>query len=370
MHVVIVGGGVIGLAVAWRSVELGLSVTVVDPEPASKASYVSAGMLPGSTPQLYDNEPLCRLYFASRDRYRTFAAEVEEASGLPVGFRNDGVLDVALSSDDLAELDRMRQFQEAWGIPTEALSRRECLDREPGLTPAVCGGILSPEDGSVDPRLLTRALQEGFRRRGGTMITNSAAGVLMNGHPVGVRLRDGGVVRCDKVVLAAGCWTHQLGGLPPGVVQQVRPVKGEIVRLRSATPTPSLAIRGLPGGSSAYLVPRTDGELVVGATYEDAGYDVTPTARGLETLLSMAREILPLSGALAFAEYSIGLRPNSADSQPLIGPTAIPDVLLATGHFRIGVQLAPITADVIAQMIVTGDQPEIAVPFTPTRFEP
>ncbi|MCW2946037.1 MAG: glycine oxidase ThiO [Actinoallomurus sp.] len=369
MDVVIVGGGVIGLATAWQSLARGLRVTVVDPEPAGKASRVAAGMLTPVSELTYGEEPLLRLGLASRDRYPSFVAELEEISGRDTGYRGDGTLQVALDSDDLAVLGELRRFQESLGIATEALTGRECRKREPMLAPSVRGGLFAPDDGSIDPRRLSAALLAAVDRLGGTLVRDRAAEVLTeDGRATGVRLAGGDSLHAGQVVLAAGPWSHDLKGLPPDALPPVRPVKGQILRLRGTTPFLSRCVRGLVRGSSVYLVPRADGELVVGATQEEMGFDTTVTAGGLWELLRDARELLPGITELAFAEVSAGLRPGSPDNAPILGPSAVPGLLLATGHFRNGVLLTPVTADAMAEVLVTGDLPEVARPFSPGRF--
>ena len=369
MDVVIVGGGVIGLATAWRSLARDLRVTVVDPEPAGKASHVAAGMLTPVSELTYGEKPLLLLGLASRDRYPSFVAELEEVSGQQTGYRDDGTLQVALDADDLAVLDELRRFQESLGIATEALTGRECRKQEPMLAPSVRGGLLAPEDGSVDPRRLCAALLTAIDRLGGTLVRDRATEVLTEaGRAVGVRLAGGGSLRADQVVLAAGPWSHDLKGLPPDALPPVRPVKGQILRLRSPMPFLNRCVRGLVRGSSVYLVPRADGEVVVGATQEEMGFDTTVTAGGLWELLRDARELLPGITELAFAEVTAGLRPGSPDNAPMLGSSSVPGLLLATGHFRNGVLLTPVTADAMAELLATGEPPEVARPFSPARF--
>jgi glycine oxidase len=369
VHVVIVGGGVIGLATAWRSLARGLRVTVVDPEPAGKASHVSAGMLAPVGELNYGEEPLLRFGLASRDRYASFVAELEQVSGRETGYRPDGILEVALDADDLAVLGDVRAFQESLGVASEVLTARECRKREPMLAPSVRGGLFAPGDGSVDPRRLTAALLAAIDRLGGTLIRDRAAEVLVDGgQAVGVRVAGGAYVHADQVVLAAGPWSPDLKGLPPDAVPPVRPVKGQILRLRAATPFLRHCVRGLVHGSSVYVVPRADGEIVIGATQEELGFDTTVTAGGLWELLRDARELLPGITELAFAEVSAGLRPGSPDNAPMLGQSATPGLLIATGHFRNGVLLAPVTADAMAEVLATGQLPEIARPFSPERF--
>jgi glycine oxidase len=370
VDVVIVGGGVIGLATAWRSLVRGLTVTVVDPEPASGASRVAAGMLTPVSELSYGEEALLRLGLASRDRYSSFVAELEEISGLATGYRDDGTLQVALDSDDLAVLQDLHRFQNSLGIAAEVLTGRECRTHEPMLAPSVRGGLLAPADGSIDPRRLSAALLTAVGRLGGTVVGQRAAEVLTGGgRATGVRLADGDAVDAGQVVLAAGPWSQDLKGLPPDVPPPVRPVKGQVLRLRAATPFLNRSVRGLVRGSSVYLVPRADGEVVVGATQEEMGFDTTVTAGGLWELLRDARELVPGITELTFTEVSAGLRPGSPDNAPILGPSAVPGLLLATGHFRSGVLLAPVTADAMAEMLATGEVPEVARPFSPGRFD-
>ncbi len=369
MDVIIVGGGVIGLATAWRSLARGLDVTVVDPEPGGAASNVAAGMLTPVSELTYGEEPLLRLGLASLERYRSFVTELEEVSGQETGFRDDGILQVAMDADDLAVLDEQRRFQDSLGIATEPLGGRECRRLEPMLAPSVRGGLLAPSDGSVDPRRLSAALLAAVDRLGGTLVRERAAEILTEGgRAAGVRLADGRTLAAGQVVLAAGAWSQDLKGLPPEALPPVRPVKGQIVRLRSATPFLNRCVRGLVRGSSVYLVPRHDGELVVGATQEEMGFDTTVTAGGLWELLRDARELLPGITELAFTEVSAGLRPGSPDNAPIIGASELPGLLLATGHFRNGVLLTPVTADAMAETLATGGVPEVVRPFSPRRF--
>ncbi|RKN07417.1 glycine oxidase ThiO [Streptomyces radicis] len=361
MNTVVVGGGVIGLAAAWRARRAGLAVTVIDPAPGSKASHVSGGMLPAVNDQMYDQENLLRLCLASRELYPSFVAELEEFA--PAGFRNDGVLDAAFDEDALGSLDRQQSFQESLGIRTERLTAAEVGALQPAFAP-VLGGLLSPDDGAVDPRVLTAALITAVEALGGTVIRRAATRVADHA----VVLDNGEAVAFDRLVLAAGCWTHRVDGLPQGAIPEIRPVKGQIVRLHSDPPLLAVTARALSKGSSLYLVPRLDGELVVGATYEERGYDETVTADGTSGLLARAAAVMPGVGALRFAEVSAGLRPGSPDDLPLIGPTTVPDVYLASGHFRMGVQLAPVTAEAIAAHLTDATPPAVTAPFTPLRL--
>ncbi|GAA2100093.1 glycine oxidase ThiO [Actinomadura alba] len=369
MDVVIVGAGVIGLAIAWRSAQRGLDVTIVDPRPASEASYVAAGMLAPVGELAYGEEELLRLGIASRDRYSAFVAELEELTGHDTGYRDEDTVQVAFDSDDLAFLDDLRRFQETLGLPATPLSGRECRRLEPMLAPSVRGGLLAERNGSIDPRRLTAALLAAVERAGARLVRRRVTRVLVEaGRAVGVRTEAGDDVRADQVVLATGAWTHRLAGLPPDVVPVIRPVKGQVVRLRTRVPFLTRTVRGVVKGSSIYVVPRSDGEIVIGATQEELGYDTTVTAGGLWELLRDARELIPGITELEFAEVCAGLRPGSPDNAPVLGPAALPGLLLATGHFRNGILLAPVTGDVVSEALTTGEVPDVVRAFTPERF--
>ncbi|MEV3919620.1 glycine oxidase ThiO [Actinomadura coerulea] len=371
MQIVIIGAGVIGLATAWRTAAGGAAVTLVDPAPASGASSVAAGMLTPVSELTYGEEPLLRLGLASRERYGAFVAELEELTGLETGYRTDGIIEVAFDSDDLRHLDDLRRFQESLGIPAEALTGRECRRLEPMLAPGVRGGLLAPEDGSVDPRRLAPALLAACERLGVRLVRRRAERVVVeNDAAVGVGLDDGTVIRADRVLLAAGPWSGDIGGLPPGTVPPVRPVKGQVIRLRTRAPFLRRSTRGLVQGSSVYLVPRADGEIVLGATQEELGFDTRVTAGGLWELLRDARELLPGITELEFAEVTAGLRPGSPDNAPVMGPTALPGLLVGTGHFRNGILLTPVSADILSAMLLDGPVPQVAGPFAPDRFSP
>ncbi|KAB2342984.1 glycine oxidase ThiO [Actinomadura rudentiformis] len=370
MDVVIIGAGVIGLATAWRAAARGAAVTLVDPDPASGASSVAAGMLTPVSELTYGEEPLLRLGLASRERYASFVAELEELTGHDTGYRTDGILEVAFDSDDLGYLDDLRRFQESLGIPIQALTGRECRKAEPMLAPGVRGGLLAPADGSIDPRRLTPALRAAGEKLGVRLVRQRATAVLVeNDTAVGVRLEDGSEVRAAEVLLAAGPWSGDIEGLPAGIVPAVRPVKGQVIRLRTRVPFLRRPTRGLVKGSSIYLVPRADGEIVIGATQEEMGFDTRVTAGGLWELLRDARELLPGITELEFAEVTAGLRPGSPDNAPVMGPTALPGFFVSTGHFRNGILLTPVSADILTDVLLDGTVPDVGTPFTPDRFE-
>jgi glycine oxidase len=371
--VAIIGGGVIGLSIAWRAAQRGLQVTVADPAPGQGATHASAGMLTSVGEVSYEERALTALGIESLARYPAFAAELTALTGKPTGFGETGNLQVGYDADDLAVLAELREVQESWNVPVRQLTGTECRELEPMLDPAICGGMLVSGDGSVDPRLLTPALLAAAQLAGVTLIRQPVNEVTSrDGRACGVVLADGTPVTADWVVLAAGWSSSGIGGLPDGAAPRVRPVKGQILRLRNADgpgpPLISRSVRGVVRGSAVYLVPRQDGELVVGATQEELGPDTRVTAGGVWELLRDARMLVPGITELEFAEASAGLRPGTPDNAPLLGPSQMPGLLLATGHFRSGVLLAPVTADITAEYLVSQRLPDIAAPFGPQRF--
>ncbi|MFB8241587.1 glycine oxidase ThiO [Kitasatospora purpeofusca] len=372
-EVLVVGGGIIGLVVAWQAARRGLGVTVLDPAPGGGAAQVAAGMLAPVTELQYGEEPLLRLGMASNERWAAFAAELTEASGgLDTGYRQCGTLAVALDSDDREELRELHAFHRRLGLDSQWLTGREARRLEPMLAPGVRGGLHVTDDHQVDGRRLAAALVRACERAGVVLHRAEAAGLLVeDDRATGVRLADGTALTAGQVVLAAGSRSHLLAGLPTGVLPAIRPVKGQVLRLRipeAYRPFLSRNVRAVVRGGHIYLVPRADGELVIGATSEEQGHDTTVTAGGVYELLRDAHELVPGITELPLVETGAGLRPGSPDNAPLLGPTALPGLVAATGHYRNGVLLTPVTGDVLAEYLATGDLPELARPFSPHRF--
>ncbi len=374
--VLVIGAGVIGLAIAWRAAQRGMRVVIADPDPGSGATHAAAGMLTPVAEAAYAERELFDFGSASLRRYPQFAAELTEATGLPTGFRQTGTLQVAHDVDDMAALHEHALLRESFGAQTERLTGRECRAAEPMLGP-VCGGLLVSDDASVDPRLLTTALLAAARAAGATHLQQRARRLLAGDSAAGAELDEGTTVAAGQVVLCAGWASAAIEGVPAEAAPRLRPVKGQILRLRptaatrAASPSPSFlnrTLRGLVQGSSVYLVPRQDGEVVVGATQEELGADTTVTAGGVWQLLRDARALVPGITELEFAEAAAGLRPGTPDNAPLLGPSALPGLVLATGHFRAGVLLAPLTADLIADLLVTGILPAAAAAFSARRL--
>nr|MDP9453305.1 glycine oxidase ThiO [Actinomycetota bacterium] len=366
MRVVVVGAGVVGLSIAWRAAGGGMDVVVVDPAPERGASRVAAGMLAPVTEVHYGEEALLALNLDSNRRYPGFVAELEACTGMSTGYRASGTLSVARDADDLAALDDLVRYQRGLGLEVERLGRRELRRLEPALAPGVRGGALVAGDHQVDPRRLVAALGEACRGRGVALLAVRASAVRSGAVTVeGGEI--GATVEGDAVVVAAGCWSGRLDGFAPEAIPPVRPVKGQILRLRGRA-TPPLATRNIRG-LDAYLVFREDGEVVVGATVEERGYDTGVTAGAVHDLLHAAVELVPEVGELALVETAAGLRPGTPDNAPLLGPTHLDGVVLATGHHRNGVLLAPATAAAVVELLATGTTPPAIAAFVPGRFE-
>jgi len=363
--VAVAGGGLIGLAVAWRAAQRGLSVTVVDDALGAGASFAAAGMLAPVSEAAYGEERLLELCRASLERFPAFAAEVEQAAGVDVGLRTVGTLAVGFDDDDMAAVDALHVFHRELGLAAERLTPRESRRREPALTPRVRGGLHVAGDHSVDARALHAGLLAAAQSAGVRVAAARVASVWVNGGRArGLRLASGGEVPAGTVVLALGAWSATLPGVPS---LPVRPVKGQILRLRGAVGLLGGTVRALVRGRQVYLVPyRTDG-LIVGATVEEKGFDETVTAGAIYDLLHDAIEVVPGVTELELVESIARWRPGTPDNAPLLGPSTLPGLVVATGHYRNGVLLTPVTADLIAELLASGELPSLGAPFRPDR---
>ncbi len=364
------GAGVIGQAAAWRLAGRGVAVTVVDPDPSRGASHVAAGMLAPVAETHYGEEDRLALLLEAARLWPSFAAEVEAASGMGVGLLTEGTLTVALDASDRAWLDDLVSLHEQLGLPVSRRSGRECRELVPALAPAVSAGAETPLDHQVDNRRLLRALERAGHVAGVRRVARRAERVLLvAGAAAGVGLDDGAEVLADVVVVAAGAWTSRLGGVPEGVFPPVRPVKGHVLRLSAGRPGPFLArtVRGLVHGRSCYLVPRADGTVVIGATVEERGFDHLVEAGAVHQLLHDARALVPGTDELSLTECSAGLRPGSPDNAPFVGWSELPGLAVATGHYRNGILLAPLTAEAVADLVAGEDPGAAWAPFGATR---
>ena len=368
--VVIAGGGVVGLSIAWRAAAGGMSVTLCDPAPGRGATWAAAGMLAPVTEAHIGEEALVRMNLEAAARWPSFAADLEKASEMGVGYTPCGTVVVAADASDMAVVDRILSFHRTLGLKSWRLNASECRELVPSLAPGVRGGASSPSDHQVDNRLLVDALVRAADAAGVHRISEPVSEVRVSGdRATGVILADGREVRAGTVVVATGCWTSRLAGVPEGVLPPVRPVKGHILRLLGSKSHPLLDrnVRCMVHGTSVYLVPRADGSVVVGATVEEKGFDTTVQAGAVYELLRDARTIVPGIAELELAECLAGLRPGSPDNGPFIGWTRIERLAVATGHYRNGILLAPVTADAICGILSGGTVPRVIEPFRADR---
>lgn len=368
---VIVGGGVIGLSAAWRAAQAGLAVTVIDPDPGHGASWVAAGMLAPVSEADFGEAALTRLHLAGADCWPSFADDLCDAADTDVGYRRCGTLVVAADPSDRVAIDRLLEYRQTLGFDTTRVSPSACRALVPALAPGICGGADVPGDHQVDNRLLVGALHTACERSGVRLLRRRVATVLADpgGRVHGVGCTDGTTVDAAAVVVAAGCESAALGGVPDGVLPPVRPVKGHLLRLRSATRAPVLerTVRGIVHGRSSYLVPRADGSLVVGATVEEQGFDRSVRAGPVHELLEDARALVPGIDELELEEALAGLRPGSPDNAPFIGWTGVRGLAVATGHYRNGILLAPLSADAIVALLTGAPGPPALLPFPADR---
>lgn len=366
--VVVLGGGVIGLSVAWRSAQRGLSVVVVDPAPGSGASGTAAGMLAPVTELHYAERALLDLTVESARRYPDFAAELTDRTGVDVGYRRTGTVSVAWDAADLAALRDLRAFQLDAGLDVDLLTGAELRRLEPHLSPGLPGGTFAVDDHQVEPARLLDALFAAAAAAGVRIERQRAERVLVRtDRVVGATLADGRELRADRTVLACGAWSR-LDGLPAEALPPVRPVKGQTLHLRGAPGLLDHVVRGAVRGVPVYLVPRDDGRMVVGASSEDAGFDTRARAGAVFELLRDAQALVPAVAELELVEVRTSLRPGTPDNAPLVGPGSVEGLVVATGHYRNGVLLAPVTADGVATLLADGELPPIWDRCRPDRF--
>jgi glycine oxidase len=388
VDVVIVGGGIIGLAIAWRARQAGMSVVVLERDRVGwGTSRVAAGMLaPVAEVEFGEGgRRVLELGLCSAAMWPAFARELEERTGVSVGLMATGTLVAARDEDDARELERQLELRRSLGLAVKRLRASQARELEPALAPTVRLALEAPDDHSVDPRLALAALERACRSAGVEVREHASVDrVELLGEPAeqagdpafwrrgprarvaGVTLVDGSTVPAGQVVLAAGPWSEHIQGPWAGAGVPVRPVKGQILRLRDPA-GPGLLARVLRfrGG---YLVPREDGTYVLGATVEERGFELAPTAGGVYELLRDAHELVPGITELHIEELSVGLRPGTPDNVPLVGPGDAHGLVWATGHYRNGILLAPLTAELVVGLLAGGEASPLLSVCSPERF--
>ena len=367
--VAVIGGGVIGLSVAWRAAQRGLRVTVLErAEPGAGASRVAAGMIAPISEASLKEEPLLRLSQASARAYPAFVDELRDASGLDPGYLGCGTLAVARDRDEAEALDRELGVRTELGLPVSRLRASEARRLEPGLAPALRLALDVPDDHVIDPRALTVALAKALRGAGGELRTGGevAEVLVSHGRVTGVRLAGGEEVVAEQVVIAAGVWSGGCRAFPQQARVPVRPVKGQTLQMHDPS-GPGLLTRVLRM-SPGYVVPRGDGRYVLGATMEERGFDTTITAGAIFELLRDAIELVPGIDEWVIDELIAGLRPGTPDNAPVLGPGALDGLHWATGHYRHGVLLTPVTAEIVVAALAGEPLAGHAARFGADRF--
>jgi glycine oxidase len=366
VDMLVVGGGVIGLAAAWLAAERGLSVLVVERQrPGAGASTAAAGVI--SPTELHEWEgQLGKFNVAAVAAWPEFAERLAAASGGEAGFRRTGSLRVARDDTEAAELVRAERALALAGVPALVLDERGCREEEPEMT-GVVGGLLYPDEAHVDTSALLPALVGAVRGAGVEIAegVEPVAALRAGGHLAGVRLSDGSDRPAALTVLCAGAWSSQASWLDPDLRPPVHPLAGEYAVVRAE---PGICRRMIRAPNTP-VVPRDDGRYWIGATFREAGYVATPQARSLSTVLAGALGLFPRLGDGEVVAAGVGLRPATPDGMPLVGPSALPGLVVATGHGRDGIIHAPLTAAAIAALAAGEALPALLEPFDPRRFD-
>jgi glycine oxidase len=367
-RVAVIGAGVAGLGVGWRLARAGCKVTVFERGDAGRgASYAAAGMLAAGLEAEPGEERLLALNLESQRLWPAFRDELEAAAGMAIGYRAEGTLAVALTRDDVERLRFSFEFQQKLGVQLAWLSGAEARRLEPHLRPGTAAAVLCRNDHQVESRRLALALKAALQRAGGELREQAEVEALdVEGSTARGVIAGAERHPADVVVLAAGAWSAGIGGLPASARPPVRPVKGQMLALRME-PGQAL-LEHVLWAPKGYLVPKDDGRLIVGGTVEERGFDASLTAGGVLALLEAAWRAVPAIEELAIDEIWAGFRPTSRDDAPILGPTPVDGLVLATGHHRSGILQAPLTAYAVSEAILCGHVPESIAGFTIDRF--
>jgi len=365
--VVIIGGGIIGLSLGWQLLRKSVPVTIIERDVAGhSASWASAGMIAPHAEAGFEDLDLLRLDRASLKAYPQFLDELKEDSHQTVELDTRGTMIVSLDRDDTEWLRRLYDFREVLGLRVEWMGGTRARDMEPALSPKVVAAMWLPEDAQIENRELMTALRTAFLNRGGTLLEHTEALEVCHkdGKATAVKTKDDEIA-ASKVILAAGSWSRLIKGIPDEWLPPVRPVKGQVM---TGTMDESCTLSMMIRSPRIYLAPKLNGRISIGASTEEKGFHTTPTIGVFRDILDEAWRTVPSIYDLEIVEFMAGLRPGSRDHAPIIGKTGIENLIYATGHYRHGILLAPVTAYELAKVIMDDEAPELLAPFSPDRF--
>lgn len=366
--VAIIGGGLCGLGIGWRLAAAGCAVDLFERDTVGRsASWAAAGMLAANVEAEPGEDMLLSLDLDSQRRWPAFATELAAVTGVDLGYRDEGTIVVAIDRDDAEALRFTYEFQKGLGLDIEWMTGGQARRLEPHLAPGIPAAVRCGLDHQVDNRQLVVALEKACRAAGVAIHENTpvTAVDISGGRVSGVQTTVG-ARRADVVLMAAGAWSYDIDGLPPMARPPVRPLKGQMLGLRMDPRAP--IVDHVVWGPGIYIVPRKNGRLILGATVEDKGFDLDMTAGGVFRLLESAWEALPQIEELPLDEMWVGFRPTSRDDAPILGPTPVDGLIMATGHHRNGILLAPVTIDAVSDFILNGVIEPAIAPFGIERF--
>jgi glycine oxidase len=363
----IVGGGVIGCAIAWRLAQAGLHVAVIErSEPGQEASWAAGGML-APLAEADQSDAFLELALASRASYANFARELRAATGIDIEYRTEGTLYLALTDEDEQALQPRWQWQHAAGLNVKKL-KADCVRKlEPSLTNQLRWALKFPDDHQVDNRRLSRALELAARKAGAVFHTQTQVEAIdINHSRINGVFTSRGYIATSTAIIAAGSWSTSISLNTLSHLCRIQPVRGQMVALKMPEP----ALQHVIYAHHSYLIPRLSGVVIAGSTTEEVGFDKRITAGGINTILRNAIEIAPALAEQTIVETWAGLRPRAGDEWPVLGADGeIQNLIYATGHYRNGILLTPITAQAISELVSRGTTSIDLKPFSPQRFD-
>jgi glycine oxidase len=366
-NTIIIGGGIIGLATGWQLAKKGIKVEILERNTAGRsASWAAAGMLAPQAEMGFEDIELFYLCRKSLDMYPRFVEELYNDSGIKVELEKTGCILPGFDRDDAERLRRLYDFREKIGMPVVWLTGSEAREIEPFLSPRCTGAIWIDDDAQINNRLMLEALKKAFVKCGGKLYEDHEVEKIniSGGKVTGLKVHDKDITS-ENIIIAGGAWSKQIPGIPENLLPPVRPVKGQIINLRL---NDSCRVTKVVRAPDVYLLPKSDGRLILGASVEEMGFDTNPTAGEIFRLLERGWEAVPSIYDLPIESIDVGLRPGSRDHMPIIGNSEVEGLFFATGHYRNGILLTPITAFELSDWIATGNPSEALKGFDISRF--